>query len=32
VIPVKSVPGIGRGEIKESYGGNELEYDIYDML
>jgi hypothetical protein len=28
MIPVETIPGIGRGEIKENGGGSEFKYDI----
>jgi hypothetical protein len=31
-MPVKTVPGIGVGEVKESSGGGEFKYDIFDTL
>jgi hypothetical protein len=30
--PVKTVPGMGRGEIKENDGKSEFKYDIVDIL
>jgi hypothetical protein len=32
MIPAKTVPGMGGGEIKENGGGGELKYDIFDRL
>jgi hypothetical protein len=32
MIPVKIVPGIRRGGIKDSNGGSEFKYDIFDAL
>jgi hypothetical protein len=32
MIPVEIVPGIRGGEIKESGGGGEFKYDIFDTL
>jgi hypothetical protein len=32
MIPVETVPGIGGGRIKESHGGGEFKYDIFDTL
>jgi hypothetical protein len=31
-MPVKTLPGIGEGGIKENSGGGELNYDIFDIL
>jgi hypothetical protein len=30
--PVETVPGMGRGEIKENDGGGEFNYDIFYIL
>jgi hypothetical protein len=30
--PVETVPGIGGGGMKESSGGDEFKYDIFDTL
>jgi hypothetical protein len=30
--PVETIPGMGKGEIKENDGGGELKYDIFDIL
>jgi hypothetical protein len=32
MIPVETVPGIGGGEMKESSGGGEFKYNIFDTL
>jgi hypothetical protein len=32
MIPDETIPGIGEGEVKESSGGGELKYDIFDTL
>jgi hypothetical protein len=32
MIPIKTVPGIGEGEMKESNGGDKFKYDIFDTL
>jgi hypothetical protein len=32
MIPVKTVPGLGGGEVKDSSGGGEFKYDILDTL
>jgi hypothetical protein len=32
MIPVETVPGIGGGGMKESSGGDEFKYDIFDTL
>jgi hypothetical protein len=32
MIPVETIPGIGRGGMKESSCGGEFKYDIFDML
>jgi hypothetical protein len=32
MIPVESIPGIGEGRIKESCGGGELKFDIFEKL
>jgi hypothetical protein len=32
MIPVETVTGIGGGEMKESSGGGEFRYDIFDTL
>jgi hypothetical protein len=32
VIPVEIVPGIGTGGIKESGGGDEFKYNIFESL
>jgi hypothetical protein len=32
MIPVETVLGIGGGRMKESTGGDELKYDIFDTL
>jgi hypothetical protein len=32
MIPVKTVPGTGEGGMKESSGGGEFKYDIFDTL
>jgi hypothetical protein len=32
MIPVETVPGIGGGERKDSSGGGEFKYDIFDIL
>jgi hypothetical protein len=32
MIPVETVPGIGRGGMNESGGGGEFKYDILDTL
>jgi hypothetical protein len=32
LIPVEVVPGIGGGGVKESGGGDEFKYDIFDTL
>jgi hypothetical protein len=32
MIPVQTIPGIGGGGIKESCGGGEFKYDIFDTL
>jgi hypothetical protein len=31
MIPVKTIPGIGVGELKESDGGGEFKQDIVDI-
>jgi hypothetical protein len=31
-IPVETVPGIGKGGMKESRGRGEFKYDIFDTL
>jgi hypothetical protein len=30
--PVESIPGVERGGIKEKDGGDEFNYDIFDIL
>jgi hypothetical protein len=32
MIPVETVPGIGGEGLKESSGGGEFKYDIFDIL
>jgi hypothetical protein len=32
MIPVETVPGIGKGGVKESSRGSELKYAIFDTL
>jgi hypothetical protein len=32
MIPVETIPGMGEGSIKESSGGCEFKYDIFDTL
>jgi hypothetical protein len=32
MIPIKTTPGMGEGRIKESDGGGEFKYDIFDTL
>jgi hypothetical protein len=32
MIPVETIAGMGEGEIKESGGGSEFKYDIFDMF
>jgi hypothetical protein len=32
MITVETIPGIQEGEIKESSGGSESKYDIFDVL
>jgi hypothetical protein len=32
MIPFETIPGIGWGMIKESNGGGEFRYDIFDIL
>jgi hypothetical protein len=32
MIPVETVPGIDRAGIKESGGGGDFKYDIFDIL
>jgi hypothetical protein len=32
MIPIETVPGIGGGAIKESGGGGEFKYGIFDTL
>jgi hypothetical protein len=32
IIPVETVPGIRGGGMKESNGGGEFKYDIFDTL
>jgi hypothetical protein len=32
MIPVETVPGISGGVMKESSGGHEIKYDIFDTL
>jgi hypothetical protein len=32
MIPVETIPGIGRREIKQNCGGGEFKYGILDML
>jgi hypothetical protein len=32
IIPVETIPGMGGGEIKESSGGGEFKYDIFDTF
>jgi hypothetical protein len=32
ILPVKIVPGIGEGGMKEGGGGVEFKYDIFDTL
>jgi hypothetical protein len=32
MIPIKTVPGVGGGGMKESRGGGEFKYDIFDTL
>jgi hypothetical protein len=32
MIPVETVPGMGRREIKENGEGDEFKYDIFDIL
>jgi hypothetical protein len=32
MIPVETVPGIEGGEMKESIGGGEFKYHIFDIL
>jgi hypothetical protein len=29
MIPVETIPGMGRGEIKQNGGGGEFKYDIF---
>jgi hypothetical protein len=31
-ISIETVPGIGKGGMKESSGGGEIKYDIFDTL
>jgi hypothetical protein len=30
--PVKTIPGMGEGGIKENDGGGEFKYDMFDIL
>jgi hypothetical protein len=32
MIPVETIPGMGRGRMKENSGGDEFKYDIFDMM
>jgi hypothetical protein len=32
MLPVETVPGIEGGGIKESSGGGEFKYDVFDIL
>jgi hypothetical protein len=32
MIPVETIPRMGRGRIKDNDGGGELNYDIFDTL
>jgi hypothetical protein len=32
IIPVETNPGMGKGGIKESGGGSEFKYDMFDIL
>jgi hypothetical protein len=32
MLPVKTILGMGRGGVKESSGGGEFKYDIFDTL
>jgi hypothetical protein len=32
MIPVKIIPGMGGGRIKENGRGDEFKYDMFDML
>jgi hypothetical protein len=32
MVTVETVPGMGRGRIKENGGGGELKYHIFDIL
>jgi hypothetical protein len=32
MIPIESVPGMGDGRMKESSGGCEFKYDLFDAL
>jgi hypothetical protein len=32
MIPIETVPGIGGGGMKDSSGGGEFNYDIFDTL
>jgi hypothetical protein len=32
MIPIESIPGFRAGRIKESSGGDEFKYDIFDSL
>jgi hypothetical protein len=32
MIPIETVPEIGAGRMKESSGGSEFKYDIFDTL
>jgi hypothetical protein len=32
MIPFEAVPGIGRRRMKESSGGSEFKYDMFDTL
>jgi hypothetical protein len=32
IIPVKTIPGMGGGRIRENDGDGEFKYDIFDIL
>jgi hypothetical protein len=32
MIPVETIPGMGRGEIKGNCGGDDFKCDIFDIL
>jgi hypothetical protein len=32
MIPVETIPGIGRGQMKENSRGDEFKYNIFDIL